>query len=74
MIQEREQREVVANKMREDQRKHDAIMRAHWRARPWHQKLRYWVLGALLLMALFGSIFGFPKATECVESSRWEFC
>lgn len=51
MIQEREHDEVVA-KLREDQSQHDAIMRANWRARPWHQKLRYWVLGAFLLIGV----------------------
>ena len=73
MIQEREHDEVVA-KLREDQRANDAIVRAHWRSRPWYRKLRYWVLPAVVLTALFGSIFGFPWARECVESNRWEFC
>jgi hypothetical protein len=73
MIQEREHRDVVA-RMREDQRRLDAIARAYWRARPWHQKLRYWALGLFLLALLIGWVFGFPSGGECIEHSRWEFC
>jgi hypothetical protein len=74
MIQEREHREAVA-KLREDQRRHDAIMRAHWRTRPWHQKLRYWVLGTLVLLFLIQWALGWPDwSSSCIEHSRWEFC